>query len=152
VAVGLLAALKPQLGILLPVIFAIATIGGTGIHLLGINLPAAETAIAFSILAFGIMLALKNTPNFLWIALGAALAGIFHGYAYGEAIIGAEMSPLLSYLTGFALIQIGVASVVCLSAQFVLKNVPENPNLYLRFAGFTICGIGAAFLSSVVLA
>jgi urease accessory protein len=35
----------------------------------------------------------------------AVAAGFFHGYAYGEAVIGAEATPLAAYLVGLALVQ-----------------------------------------------
>jgi len=32
------------------------------------------------------------------------IAGIFHGYAYGESIIGARVAALVAYLIGFTVI------------------------------------------------
>jgi urease accessory protein len=74
---------------------------------------------------------------------------LFHGYAYGEAVVGADMTPLLAYLLGFASIQMGVA----VAAYQVAKQVGtgEGSALGLRFAGFALAGVGAAFLSGVVL-
>ena len=43
-------------------------------------------------------------PVAAWAVL-FAVAGLFHGYAYGEAIVGAETAPLAAYFLGFALIQ-----------------------------------------------
>jgi urease accessory protein len=39
----------------------------------------------------------------------AALAGLFHGYAYGEAVVGAGMDPIMAYLAGLCLIQMAIA-------------------------------------------
>jgi len=36
-----------------------------------------------------------NKPNWLVLTVLGAIAGLFHGYAYGESIIGAGMTPLL---------------------------------------------------------
>ncbi|MCK6452758.1 MAG: HupE/UreJ family protein [Alphaproteobacteria bacterium] len=38
-----------------------------------------------------------------------SLAGLLHGYAYGESIVGAEPAPLVAYLLGLACIQYAVA-------------------------------------------
>lgn len=151
VAIGLLAALKGQQGIFLPIAFVLATVGGTIVHLFGIDLPAPELMISASVLTFGIFLAIKDSPNWVWLSGSAAIAGLFHGYAYGEAIVGAEMTPLIAYLIGFALIQLAIALAAFKIARLALKKVAEQPTLALRFAGFTISGIGAAFLSSVIL-
>ncbi len=150
VSVSLLAAIKRQ-GILIPVAFVLAAMVGTGIHLLQLSLPAAEFFIAVSVLLFGILLAMKQEING-WIVLGlAAIAGLFHGYAYGESIFGAEMSPLIAYLAGFTAIQLAVATVTFLIGKAVLKKKIEQSAMILRFAGFVICGIGFTVLSTLVL-
>ena len=104
VAIGLLAVGQVR-GALLPAGFVIAAMAGTGIHLLKFDLPASELAIAVSVIAFGIML-VGQKPNWFVLVSSSAIAGLFHGYAYAESIIGAEMSPLVAYLLGFTTIQI----------------------------------------------
>lgn len=150
IAVGLLAAVLRQ-GFWVPLAFVGTAVLGTGIHLQSWNLPAPEAFISASVLVFGGLLALKQQPH-LGLTTGlAGLAGLFHGYAYGEAIIGAEMTPLLAYLVGFSLIQLGIAAFAYRCGQ-ALQNAPSaQPDLPLRFAGFAIAGMGLAFLSAVVL-
>jgi urease accessory protein len=150
VAIGLLAATKGQ-GILLPFAFLFAALIGSGLHLLGFSFPALELYVSASVVIFGILLAMKHSPNLgLMIVLGS-LAGVFHGYAYAEAIFGAEMTPLLAYLVGFTLIQLGIALLAFLGGRIVLNQVIEQPALPLRFAGFTVAGAGVAFLGSQIL-
>jgi len=43
------------------------------------------------------MLVMPNKPNWLVLTVLGAIAGLFHGYAYGESIIGAGMTPLFAY-------------------------------------------------------
>jgi urease accessory protein len=151
IAVGLLSALKPR-GIWIPVAFVLAAIAGTGLHLAGLDLPGTELWISASVLAFGLLLAIPNTvhPGFI-VGLGA-IAGLFHGYAYGEAIIGADMPALVAYLAGFTVIQLAIALAANRLAQRLLAALTDAPpSLNLRFAGFAICGAGAAFLSTVLL-
>ena len=134
---------------MIPIAFVLASLVGTGIHLLNLNLPAPEFFISASVLLFGVLLAMKNRPSAnIVIGLGA-LAGLFHGYAYGEAIVGAEMSPLFAYLLGFATMQM----LIAFGAYWVAKRLGNSQQgaLNLRFAGFTLAGVGAAFLSGVVL-
>ena len=149
IAAGLLAAVIGR-GLMLPMAFVLASLAGTGIHLMRLDLPAPEFFIAGSVLLFGILLARKNQLDSRIVMGLAAFAGIFHGYAYGEAIVGAEMGPLVAYLLGFAVIQLAIAT----GADWVAQRLgagQEQGALNLRFAGFILAGIGAAFLSSVVL-
>lgn len=150
VAVGLLAAVKKQ-GMVIPIAFVLASLAGTGLHLASFSLPAPEFFISASVLLFGILLAMKRSPNLGVVSVLAAIAGIFHGYAYGEAVVGAEMTPLVSYLAGFTLVQLGIAIGAYKIAQAAISKTTNQPLLSLRFAGFAIGGIGAAFLSSLML-
>ncbi|MBL1174859.1 HupE/UreJ family protein [Pantanalinema sp. GBBB05] len=147
VAVGLLAAVMQQ-RILLPVVFVLAAMAGTGLHLMRIDLPGSELFVGASIVTVGLLLALKNRPQpLITIALGA-IAGIFHGYAYGESIVGADMTPLVAYLAGFTVIQLVVALSAFSVGQRLITRSAEAFPLALRFAGFTLCGFGVAFLTS----
>jgi len=151
VSIGLLAGTKRQ-GISIAIAFVLTAMLGTGFHLIQLNLPAVELFVSGSVLFFGILLAMKDSPNYIAIASFAALAGLFHGYAYGEAIFGAEMTPLISYLAGFTAIQLIIATSAFLVGKAVLKQTEsEQSPLKLRFAGFVICGAGAAFLSSQIV-
>lgn len=149
VAIGLLAAL---LGLTwtLPIAFVLASLAGTGLHIMRLDIPGSELFVAASVLLFGLLLTLQHRPNAgLTLAL-ATLAGVFHGYAYGESIVGAEMTPLFSYLAGFAVIQLGVALLASRVARQFLQPQSDGPVLPLQFAGFTVAGIGLAFLAKSV--
>lgn len=150
IAIGLLAALSKKMGMIIPTAFVIATAIGTGIHLQSVDLPAPELIISASVLIMGIFLAQKNQANLILLAAVASLAGIFHGYAYGESIVGAESTALVAYLLGFCSIQFGMSAIAFYLGQKIV-NQPNKTSLALRFAGFTISGIGFAFLSSLIL-
>ncbi|HEY9638594.1 MAG TPA: HupE/UreJ family protein [Coleofasciculaceae cyanobacterium] len=151
VSIGLLAAIKRQ-GIWIPVAFIVSAMLGTGLHLMGLNLPGVELFVSGSILLFGTLLVLKDSPNTTTIIALAAIAGVFHGYAYGESIFGAQMSPLLAYLLGFTSIQLVVATgTFKISQSFIQRNSQQQLPYNLRSAGLVICGIGLAFLSSQVV-
>ncbi|MGA7937058.1 MAG: HupE/UreJ family protein [Kovacikia sp.] len=152
VSVGLLAATRKQ-GIVIPVAFVLAAMLGTGMHLAKLNVPGIELFVSGSIVLFGVLLAMKNTLNTVTVAGLSILAGLFHGYAYGEAIFGAKMTPLLSYLAGFTIIQLGVSLAAFWIGQRVVLNRPKalRSSAPLSSAGLVICGVGLAFFITQVV-
>ncbi len=152
IAIGLLAALSSKLGMVIPLTFILATAIGTGIHLESISLPIPEIIISASVLIVGIFLAKENKTNLALLIVVAAIAGLFHGYGYGESIFGARATALEAYLLGFCSIQLGISAIAFYVGKSILKKASGSPNLSLRFAGFAVCGAGVAFLSSAVLA
>ena len=150
VAVGLLAVLQKRLGILIPAAFAVATALGTIIHLQSMNLPLPEIVIALSVLLIGISLAWGKNFNLVLLIFLSAIAGMFHGFAYGEAIFGAEMTPLSAYLLGFVSIQLLVSAIAYYWGRLTIDNIERSNFLPLRFAGCAIAGIGIAFLSGAL--
>lgn len=151
IAVGLMAGLL-RYGLALPFAFIITAIAGTGLHIMGINLPLPELMIAGSVLLFGGLLAWgKTLPPMVMIGL-AGIAGLFHGYAYGEAIIGADMNPLAAYLLGFSCIQGAIAyGAYGVSNYWQQRSTSLHGALNLRFAGFLIAGAGIAFTAGQLL-
>jgi urease accessory protein len=98
-AMGVLAAPLPR-GALMPLTFLVAGAIGAALHVAGVDLPLAEAAVAFSVLALGaLILARRPVPTPALAALFAT-AGLFHGHALAESIIGAEPAPLAAYFTG----------------------------------------------------
>lgn len=93
----------------LPAFFVGGTLLGTAIHLQALDLPIVEIVIASSVLLFGIFLLLNRRPAPVVLYVIGAFAGTFHGYAYGEAIVGAEPTPMAAYLIGFAAIQLAIS-------------------------------------------
>jgi len=151
IAIGLLAALNKKLGMVIPLGFVLATAIGTGIHLQNLDLPVAELTISASVLVMGIFLAKKEQANLALLTVISAIAGIFHGYAYGESIVGAETTVLGAYLIGFCAIQFGISLAAYYLGKQVLNRATIPNSLPLRFAGFAICGIGFSFVSSAIL-
>lgn len=141
VAVGLLASAKRQ-GWAIPVGFVAATVLGTSLHLLQLPMPGVEVMIAASILLFGGLILQADRLNLATIAGFAGFAGLFHGYAYGEAIFGAESTPLVAYLIGFGAIQSAIALTSCWAAKSAFLGGK------LKSVGLVICGIGVAFVAS----
>lgn len=144
VAVGVAAALAGRLWTLTPA-FVIGAFAGCLVHLAGITLPVAELVIAATVLLLGALIASNRDVSPL--GLGALIlgAGLFHGWAYGEAIFGAEQTPLIAYLTGFTLIQLVVAGLAGLVGLWMIEGDAKT-RTNARVAGAVVAGIGLALL------
>ena len=146
VAAGLIAALHRR-GVFIPIAFVAASLIGTGVHRLALNLPAPEFLISFSVLLMGALL-FARPQRLPIVLLLASAAGIFHGYAYGESIVGAEMTPLSTYLLGLALVQLVIGLSTRSVFHIAARRTPDIEILTLRWAGLVLCGIGLAYLSA----
>lgn len=153
IAVGLLAATRAK-GVILPIAFVVAALFGTGIHLAEVSLPWAEVWISASVLAIGLVITFGSQIPTLALAPLAGFAGIFHGYAYGESIIGATSTPLTAYLLGFTAIQLGISLGAFWLGRRGLEPKPATegqPSSHLRKAGWAIGGMGLALTYAQVL-
>lgn len=146
-AIGLLAALRRRIWSL-PAAFVVAMIGGVlGAVLLGD--PLAVSALApFTVVAVAVlMIAAPRTPETVLIPL-ALVAGLVHGTAFAQAIIGAEPTPIVAYLGGLASIQLVLTIGVALLARLLLNHLPARPVHPLRFAGVGLLAAGAFVLAA----
>ncbi|MEL6606043.1 MAG: HupE/UreJ family protein [Cyanobacteria bacterium J06614_10] len=150
VAAGLLAAVvRGGLGV--PIAFVLATLAGTGAHLAEVSLPGVEWLIATSVVVFG-LLAVQRVPlNAGVVMLLAAIAGIFHGYAYGEAVVGAEPTPLVAYLIGFAAVQGAIALLAYFLSRRALSTDKTAGLVRIHHAGFVVLGAGLATLGGLLV-
>lgn len=138
-------------GLSIPIAFVLASLVGTIIHLLNVNMPMTEILISLSVLGFGLLLAMKDSVPGGAVIVLAGMAGLFHGYAYGEAVVGAGMPSLLAYLIGFSTIQMVISGGVYLVVKKLISGGNDVKPLNLRFAGFVLSGIGMGLLSGLVV-
>lgn len=150
IAVGLLATVVAG-GRWVPTAFVGATLVGTGLHLAGLDLPAPELVISVSVVIFGALAVMRDRLNAGVVCLLAAIAGLFHGYAYGEAVVGAEAAPLVAYLVGFAGVQGAIACVAYLFSRRAIAKEKAAGLVSVRHAGFAVLGAGAAFVSGLLV-
>ena len=98
------------------------------------------------ICVFVVLGALAIRAKALPVGLSAgliALSGVFHGYAYGEAIVGAEAAPLTAYFIGLVGIQYAIAaSVIWIVSR---KAAAAGFSVPARVAGGVVLGIGLVF-------
>jgi len=131
------------LNLALPALFVIASAIGVMLHVNGINLPGAEIVVACSVLLAGFLIARGRALSvWLWAVL-FVVAGLFHGYAFGESIVGAETSPLHAYLVGLIFVQSTLSVGTALFARWRGLGSSE---LMPRLAGAAIVGVGLTAL------
>jgi urease accessory protein len=129
-------------------VFVAASAIGVALHVAGMNLPGSELIVAASVILAGILLARgRALPLAAWASL-FGVAGLAHGYAYGESIFGAEPTPLLAYLFGLVVIQTALSTGV---AAITRKRGAEVSAMAPRLAGATIAGVGLMALMGQLL-
>lgn len=128
----------------LPLAFVGASLVGVGLHLALVDLPGAELLIAGSVIALGLLLASRRLPHAGLLAALFGLAGMAHGYAYGESIVGAEPQPLLAYLLGLALVQGAIAMASHAVAGAVAGSGESRRLGAYRAGGCVVLLVGAA--------
>jgi urease accessory protein len=143
-AVGVAAFYFGQRALMVVALLAGALVG-TLAHVQWPGLQYHDVPVALSLVRLGVLMirrdAFLHSPA---AALLFALSGVAHGYAYGEAIVGAETTPLAAYLVGFTFIQCALAL-----GTFMLVNHfgARKPRFdVLRATGVTLAAAGAGFL------
>jgi urease accessory protein len=125
--------------------FLLAALGGTVLHLWKVALPYPDAWVAVTLVVFGVLLVKAGPVLKSRAAPGLfALCGVAHGYAYGEAIVGAEQTPLYAYLIGLTAVQVLIVLAGYGLARAVHGNRPELRSV--RAIGGTLSVAGAAFL------
>ena len=147
IALGLFAAIHAKTGVWLLAGFLPATAAGSLLTVSGLALPGIEPGVALSVIVMGILLLAGRSARPLTLLLLAATSGLLHGLAYGEAVVGAEPTPIAAYLVGFLVIQTAIA----LATQYSARSLPAFWQTQRRAASSRILGIvvsttGIAFL------
>lgn len=146
-AIGIAAALVP-VGARLIAAFVAASLAGVLVHAGRLDIPLSEQVVALSVVAAGAMLAIgREGSGPIWLALGA-VAGLFHGYAFGEAIVGAERSVVGAYLVGItAIASIIAVTLMRLTPRLLAPSANVAP-VRLRAVGVVVACVGLAVLAS----
>jgi len=145
VAIGIAAAfLGGGIGIIAG--FIAASSLGVLAHVIELNIPLVEPLVATSVIVAGAALAIGFTSaRMSWLVL-AVVAGLFHGYAFGEAVVGAERNVIGAYLIGLAIIQSVIAVIAMISARRFLVSSEPSP-MPLRVTGGALTALGLFLLA-----
>jgi urease accessory protein len=130
--------------------FVVAGLLGCLAHAGRLDLPHVETGIAASLLILGIATSALSGASRAVTAVVFGAAGVLHGYAHGEAIVGAEPTPLVAYLVGLSLVQLAVAGVL----TYAVEPRQDRPRTVLssRVTLVQLTGIASALVGAVALA
>ena len=149
-AIGLIGTLFAR-GYLLPLAFVAATLAGCALHLAEWSLPVVEPVVSGTVVLGGALLALYRAVDTRVFTGFMAVAGLFHGYAYGESIIGAETTPLAAYLIGFTVIQAAIALAAFGLGKVLLTRQATTAVGSLRVFGGVIAAAGVYLLASALV-
>jgi urease accessory protein len=132
------------LGLRMPGLFILSSIGGLVIHLTRVGIPLTEAAVGASIVLLGLVVGSRSGfGTKVWMALFLG-AGFIHGYAYGESIVGATLAPLSGYLLGLAVVQGCLISLTHVAGNKLAEGAghaaPE-----MRHLGALLAVIGVVF-------
>ena len=146
-AAGVLAATLPaSRGVFAVLAFVLGGFLGSLAHIAGIGFGPVEILVAASVAAAGA--ALLAAVSGAWMLVAFAVAGLFHGHAFAEAIIGAEQGPLVAYLAGLAVTQAAIG----LGAMLVARRIAAAGHdvALRRAAGIAGLAVGVAFLGAAL--
>lgn len=142
VAAGVLAA--PLAGrFILPACFVAAGLLAALWHVAGFDLPGAEIGVALSVVVLGGIVLQGRGLAALPLGVLFALAGLLHGYALAESVVGAETTPIVAYLAGFGAVQY----LIALGAMAATRALAARPAVAVRLA----VGVGAVAVGLVRL-
>jgi urease accessory protein len=134
------------LNLAIPLLFIAASALGVALHVQGLALPVAEPIVAASVLIVGAAVAWGGKlGSWAWLSL-FAIAGLFHGYAFGESVVGAERTPLVAYLAGLVIVQGAIATGIALASRRSRAGAVAP-----RLAGAAVAGVGFAILAGQLL-
>jgi urease accessory protein len=150
IAIGIAAALMPGGAGIIGAFLAASTLGVLA-HFGAWDLPFAEVLVAGSVVVAGVLVARgRSAGSGLWLAV-VALAGIVHGYAFGESIVGADRGVLVAYLVGLSMISAAVATGIMLVTRSMAVQTPAAA-ARLRVAGAVLGSVGLALLAGSLIA
>lgn len=121
---------------------------GAALHLAGFGLRGTEAGVALSVILIGGLVISRRRIALPLLALGLALAGALHGYAYAETIFGAQPAPLAAYLLGFSLVQLAIAAAAFLLHRRLSAAREAWAGPVSSLLGSAVGTIGVVFLIS----
>lgn len=144
---GVLAAFFDR-GWFLPLLFVVASVFSAGVRYFGADLGLGELPVAGTLVVLGAMMLAPRLPREGVIALLFLAAGTLHGHALGEAVVGAERTPLVAYLFGLTVIQCAIGLAAWRIAAWAAARHPKLPVRQLTGA---VAGIAGLVFAGLVL-
>jgi urease accessory protein len=149
VVLGVAAALA-RAGLLLILAFVATTAVATYARAINFDYPYVEQLVALTVIVAGVLIALGlGARKLVWLPF-AAVAGLLHGYAFGEEVLGADGAPIAAYIIGGTVACAAIAYAAKLIASWVpgLSDARWWP---LRVAGVLVAVLGVYLLAQLVI-
>ena len=128
-----------------PLAYMATMLAGCAAVTFGAPVPAVEPAIALTLLALGLAVITGKTWSAAAVCGLFAIAGVFHGAAFGASMAVAEGSAFGTVLTGY-LLGLGVIQyVLCVGAGYAITRAwgAMDPHAVpARLAGAMVGGVG----------
>ncbi len=150
IGVGLMAHLAGRIA-LLPLLFVVGTVLGCFMHIQGYDLPWSEVVIALTIVVAAVIVGTHARIPIIILGSLFAVAGVFHGYAYGESIVGAERAPLAAYMVGFAAIQYCIAVASGTAVRMIAERGYLSEPMAMRLAGAAMALVAVVTFVNIAL-
>lgn len=148
IAAGLLA-WKLGAPVRLALSFIAATAVGSLVISSGFAISITEPMVLASVALVGILLAANKTPPVTHLQLFYAVAGFFHGCAYGGAVIGAESTPIGAYLLGFSIIQWAIILAAIKVVEWLNRGDQQANIAVARLVGAAVFGIAFSYVFEI---
>ncbi|MBA3477539.1 MAG: HupE/UreJ family protein, partial [Lautropia sp.] len=130
--------------------FAVAAMAATALRVPEVPPALAEAGVAATLLVLAGMLLSRRLPGMPGALALAVAAGLLHGHAFGEAVIGAEATPLLAYLAGLAVIQALMLVLSYRLAVWVQSEHPARVPWSRRIAASLLAAAGTAAMAGAL--
>ena len=131
--------------------FVMGTVLGCFMHIQGHTLPWSRPAVALTVAVAAAVVGMHARTPISILAPLFAVAGAFHGYAYGESIVGAERAPLAAYVIGFCTIQYFLAVGSGAALRMIVGRDYLSETMAMRMAGGGLALLAAFALVNVAL-
>lgn len=148
IALGMLTSLVDGGRLRLIVPFVVVSLFGTYMHTQGVSLPLQEVWIGLSLIVVAGFLLRVFKAGTAAAVVFCVLAAFVHGYAFGEAVVGARTSAVVSYLVGLALIQ---SAMLWLVATGIRKAIPSVQKALLYVGGAASAALGVLAVGAGML-
>jgi urease accessory protein len=111
-----------------------------------VSLPAGELLVGLTTVAIGALVLLRRGLSPAIVAGLFGVAGLVHGYALGESIVGAEPSPLVAYLAGLLIIQTIISVGACVATRKLNRPLTIAAGAMVVLAGGVTAALAAGAL------
>ena len=141
--IGLVAALA-NASLLVIGCFVAASLVGMVTHAANFDFAYSEQLVAISVILAGLLLLMGyGSKRSIWLPF-AAIAGLVHGYAFGETVLGANLDVTAAYMAGILAIVVAITVAVMLVIRGLKAS--DAQSIAVRAAGGVFAMVGIYLL------